>query len=40
MTPLQTLAEHGQSYWLDNLTRDMLANGRWRGAWRRRVCGA
>ena len=27
MTPLQTLADHGQSYWLDNLTRDMLASG-------------
>ena len=27
MNPLQQLAEHGQSYWLDNLTRDMIDNG-------------
>jgi transaldolase len=27
MIPLQTLADHRQSYWLDNLTRDMLASG-------------
>ena len=28
MTPLQTLADHGQSYWLDNLTRDMIGQRR------------
>ena len=27
MNPLLMLAEHGQSYWLDNLTREMIANG-------------
>jgi transaldolase len=27
MNPLLQLIEHGQSYWLDNLTRAMIANG-------------
>lgn len=27
MNPLLELIGHGQSYWLDNLTRDMIANG-------------
>jgi transaldolase/glucose-6-phosphate isomerase len=27
MNPLLELHEHGQSYWLDNLTRDMIRNG-------------
>jgi transaldolase/glucose-6-phosphate isomerase len=27
MNPLLALAEHGQSYWLDNLTREMLESG-------------
>ena len=27
MNPLLELLEHGQSYWLDNLTREMLRNG-------------
>src|SRR5882724_1734337 len=27
VNPLLKLAEHGQSYWLDNLTRDALRSG-------------
>jgi len=27
MNPLLKLVDHGQSYWLDNLTRDMIENG-------------
>jgi len=27
MNPLRQLLEHGQSYWLDNLTRQMIRNG-------------
>ncbi|MCL4798737.1 MAG: transketolase [Burkholderiales bacterium] len=27
MSPLLLLADHGQSYWIDNLTRDMLERG-------------
>ena len=27
MTPLRQLLEQGQSYWLDNLTREMIRNG-------------
>jgi len=27
MNPLLQLADHGQSYWLDNLTREMIENG-------------
>jgi transaldolase len=27
MQPLQRLHHYGQSYWLDNLTRDMLNSG-------------
>jgi len=30
MNPLLKLHEHGQSYWIDNLTREMLRNGRLR----------
>ena len=27
MTPLQQLVKYGQSYWMDNLTRDLIRGG-------------
>ena len=27
MNPLRQLREHGQSYWLDNLSREMIVDG-------------
>jgi hypothetical protein len=37
MTPLKRLHEQGQSYWIDDLTRELLRSGELR---RRAVCAA
>jgi transaldolase len=34
MNPLRQLSDYGQSWWIDNLTRDMLRNGELERRWR------
>jgi transaldolase len=35
MNPLKLLGEHGQSWWIDNLTREMIKSGKLEQFWRR-----